>query len=115
MMRQIIAVLRKHLDEAYDDYADEAEATRLTPFVIMEQYPDIHQLRRLSHELVGVIKGVDCSKLVTVPKHTELFDYLKRISPDGVDEEHLHYQTRELRRFIAGLRTYSGKGLITRL
>ena len=106
MIRQIIAIVKKHLDEAYDDYEDEIEATRLTPFVIMEQYPDRHQLRRLASELIGVIRGVDCAKLVTVPKHTELFDYLKRISFDGVDEEHLHYQTRELRRFIAGIRKH---------
>lgn len=114
MIRQVIAVLKKHLDEAYRDELDQWEALETTPYDVLMEHPSQHELRYLAYELIGVIKGTDVSRLIQLPKHAELFDFIKKNSPDGTDEEFLHYQTRELRVWLAGFRRWRGEGLIVR-
>lgn len=111
MIRQVIAILKKHLDEAYEDL-DQWEALEWSPFDVLQSYPDFHQLRRLAHELIGTILGTDVSKLIAVPKQKEAFDFLKTIYPSGdgwePDDEFIAYHARELRIWLAGYRHWDG-------
>jgi len=108
MIRKVIAILKKHLDEAYED-SDQWEALEYSPFDVLQGHPDFHQLRRLAHELIGVILGTDVSKLVAVPKQKEAFDFVKSIYPVGweVDDEYIAYCAKELRIWLAGYRHWS--------
>ena len=106
MIRRVIEVLKRHLDEAYEEL-EQWEAIEVTPWDVLREYPDYHQLRRLSLELIGVIRGVDVANLIQVPKFDETKKFLESIYPqglEGVDEDMVIHQTKELRMWLAGYR-----------
>lgn len=117
MIKQVVAVLKKHLDEAYEEL-EQWEAIEISPFDVLQEHPDQYQLRRLAYELIGVIKGTDVAKLIQLPKYRETFDFLKTIYPtsglESIDEELVAHQTRSLRIWLAGFRRWREKGLIIR-
>ena len=107
MIRKVIAVLKKHLDEAYEDL-DQWEALEYSPFNVIAGCPDFHQLRRLAHELIGVILGTDVSKLIAVPKQEAACDFLRSVYPGDVSDEFVAWHARELRIWLAGYRHWNG-------
>lgn len=111
MIRTVIAILRKHLDEAYESL-EQWEATETSPWAVLQEYPDYHQLRRLTHELIGVIKGTDAAKLIKIPNYQDTFEFLKGISPDRTDDEFTAYQTRRLRSWLADTGQISNRTLV---
>ena len=100
----VVRILKKHLDEAYDDFANMWEGLEISPYTILQERPDQYQLRRLAHELIGVIKGTDVSKLVSIPSQAETIEFLRRNIPAEVDDESLAYMAREMRIWLCGFR-----------
>lgn len=49
----VVKVLKKHLDEAYDNFANMWEGFEITPYNILLDQPDQYQLRRLAYYVVG--------------------------------------------------------------
>lgn len=111
MIMSVVKVLKKHLDEAYDDFANMWEGLEISPYNVLQENPTHYQLRRLAHELIGVIKGTDVSKLVSVPSQAEAMDFLRKNIPAEVDEEFLARTARDMRIWLCGFkRVYLGRG-----
>lgn len=111
MIMSVVKVLRKHLDEAYDDFANMWEGLEISPYNVLQEHPNLYQLRRLAYELIGVIKGTDVSKLISVPSQAETVDFLRRNIPAEVDEEFLARTARDMRIWLCGFkRVYLGRG-----
>lgn len=111
MIRTVIAVLKKHLGEAYESL-EQWEATETSPWDVLQEYPDYHQLRRLAHELIGVIKGTDVAKLIKIPNYRDTFEFLRGISPIELDDEFIAHQTRRLRSWLADTGQISNRTLV---
>lgn len=104
MIMAVVKVLKKHLDEAYDNFASMWEGLEISPYNILQENPDQYQLRRLAHELIGVIRGTDVSKLVSIPTQAETMGFLKSNVPMELDDESLAYMARELRVWLCGFK-----------
>lgn len=111
MIMSVVKVLKKHLDEAYEDFANMWEGLEISPYNVLQEHPNLYQLRRLAYELIGVIKGTDVSKLVSIPSQAEAVDFLRRNIPAEVDEEFLAHTARDMRIWLCGFkRIYLGGG-----
>lgn len=102
MIMTVVRILKKHLDEAYDDFANMWEGLEITPYNILQERPNQYQLRRLAYELIGVIKGADISKLISVPSQAETMAFLRKNMPVEVDEQFLAQTAREMRIWLCG-------------
>ena len=107
MIMTVIAILKKHLDDAYEEL-DQWEGIEKSPYNVLQDYPNYHQLRRLAWELIGVIRGIDVSKLVQIPNQKETIVFLKSIMPTELitNDEFLAQDARELRIWLCGFRKW---------
>ena len=104
MVKEVIAIIKKHLDRGRSSYEDMWEALETTPYEVLTEFPDYHALRHLARELIIEIRGVDVSKLVNVPNQEETKDFLRRNLPHPPDEDFLDMHARDLRTWLAGYR-----------
>jgi len=110
MIRAIITILRKHLQEAYTG-EEEWEAIIHNPFELMAIFPDYDMLRRLAHDLVKVTKTERCEKHIRIPDQKATMEFLKSIMPTkrGMDDyltgEFLGYHATCLRRWLLNWNT----------
>jgi len=111
MIRTVIKVLKKHLDEAYEE-RNQWEAIEVSPWDVLQEYPDYHQLRRLAHELVGTIRGVDVAKLIKIRSYQDTLEFLQYISPMGTNSELIADQTRRLRSWLGDTGQISNRTLV---
>jgi len=112
MIRAIVNVLRKHLQEAYEG-EEQWEAIIHDPFDIMAMFPDYDMLRRLAHDLVKVMKMEKCEKHIRIPDQKATIKMLREIypgDPNDRDEEFWDGHARYLRRWLLNwnttMRTY---------
>lgn len=104
MVMTVVRILKKHLDEAYDDFANMWEGLEISPFNILQEHPDVYQLRRLAYELIGVIRGTDVNKLISIPSQDEAMTFLRSNLPMEIEEELLASLAREMRLWLCGFR-----------
>lgn len=110
MIRTIIGILKKHLQEAYEEQ-EQWEAIIHDPFDIMAMFPSYDMLRRLAHDMVKTLKAERCEKHITIPDQKATVKFLKSIYPIGpglddyMTEEFLSYHARYLRRWLLNWNT----------
>lgn len=116
MIRAIITILRKHLEEAYDEGGEQWEGEQWeaiihSPFDIMAMFPTYDMFRRLTHDLIKAMKMEKCEKHIRIPDQKATMKFIKEIMPVGegledyIAEEFLEYHARYLRRWLLNWNT----------
>jgi len=101
MLRTIEHILRKHLDEAAEEYERTVEMTVTSPFEVLWLWPNYHERRVLAKELVEVIKGTDVSKLIHIPSQAEAEEFVRSIYPGRLPDWYdVPFHARTLRRWL---------------
>lgn len=115
MIREVIRILRKHLDYAEVAYEAMWEAVELTPFDVLREFPDYNALRKLARELIITIKGEDVSKLIKVPSQEEMEFLVKMITPGKIadDTDFVSYHARFLRAWLADTGQFGEKHTVS--
>lgn len=73
MIRTVIKILKKHLDEGREEFNQINDMLSLTSnYDVLDFYPGYNELRLLARELITTIKGIDSSDLITVPSIEEM-------------------------------------------
>ena len=84
MIRDVVEVLKRHFQEAYqfeEKCHEEDIFMYFAPFDILSFAPDKKQLRDCATEIIGRIKGIDAKKLHREPSYNEAFDWCRRNFP----------------------------------
>ena len=94
MIRDIIEILERHFNEAYQyerKCLEEDIFMFYTPYDIIATKPKKEQLRNCILEIIGRIKGIDAKKLHREPTYNEAFDWCRRNFPLDNPKEQVGY------------------------
>ena len=84
MIRTVIQILKKHLDQGRDEFNTMNDMLSLTTnYDMMAWPPSYTELRLLSRELISTIGDVKMADLITVPSVDELKTALMAVLPIG--------------------------------
>jgi len=101
MIRKVIQILKKHLDDAYREQEEMDEILVHDPFDILARYPPHDELRLCAREIVEEIRGIGSRKLLLSPKYKETYKFVQdSMLPHDADPLFVKDATIQLLRWL---------------
>ncbi len=112
MIRTVVKILRKHLDQGVDEFNQENDMLSLvTNYNVLAQAPDYKELRLLARELISSIGDVKTADLITVPSEEELRSVLHDVLPhDAYLDDIAEYAAKKMHEWLVHDRPVDTEG-----